>query len=171
MNKDSLENLLMNEMKIIYKYLIKLGASKEDAEDIVQEALCKAIVNIHHIKDEKIKAWLFKVSINSYYNLYNKKKLRDHVLSFNDQLANELTGDILDEEVLIKERRLYIQKTFDQLKPSYRELLNLKYLMDYSYKEISDLLGMDESKVKTYLYRARNNFKQLWEESHYGRLK
>ena len=40
--------------------------------------------------------------------------------------------------------------------------------MDLSYKEIGRLLGLSEVTIKTYLYRARNEFKRLWRED-YGR--
>jgi len=42
----------------------------------------------------------------------------------------------------------------------------MKYHADLRYKQISLLLGMPESTVKTYLYRAREEFKKRWEESY-----
>jgi RNA polymerase sigma-70 factor (ECF subfamily) len=40
----------------------------------------------------------------------------------------------------------------------------MKYQADLSYKQISILLGMPENTVKTYLYRARDEFKERWNE-------
>ncbi|WP_080442823.1 sigma factor-like helix-turn-helix DNA-binding protein [Clostridium botulinum] len=48
------------------------------------------------------------------------------------------------------------------LNETYKLLLIFKYEMNLSYKEISLFLGMDENMVKTYLYRARNKFKEEW---------
>ncbi|WP_343216266.1 RNA polymerase sigma factor [Clostridium frigoris] len=43
-----------------------------------------------------------------------------------------------------------------------KNLLILKYNMDLSYKEISNVLDINESTVKTYLFRAREQFKNKW---------
>lgn len=171
MTDETLENLLINEMKIIFKYLIKIGAKKEDAEDIVQDTICKAIINIDSINEKKIVSWLFKVSINNYYNLYNKNKKRNkYIIDLNDDISTELVDDISTEDYVINEEyREYVNKVLDSLKPSYKNLIVLKYFMDLSYKEISNLLDISEDKVKTYLYRARNKFKETWEVLSYGK--
>lgn len=57
-------------------------------------------------------------------------------------------------------------QALNELKPAYKNLLVLKYFMDVSYKEIGTILEMSEQKVKVYLYRARNKFKEIWEEKH-----
>lgn len=170
MSNENLEDLLMNEMKVIFKYLIKIGAKKEDAEDIVQDTVCKAIINIDSIDEEKIVSWLFKVSINSYYNLYNKNKKKDEYVMFQEVDIGQLMNDIyIEEQILNKELNEYINIALNTLKPSYSNLLKLKYFMNLSYKEISSLLDINEDQVKTYLYRARNKFKEVWEGLSYGR--
>lgn len=171
MKDETLESLLINEMKVIFKYLIKIGAKKEDAEDIVQDTIYKAIINIDSINEGKIVSWLFKVSINSYYNLYNKnKKQNKYVIALDDAMSTKLVNDTFTEEqVLNEEYREYVNKALNLLKPSYKNLLVLKYFMSLSYKDISNLLDISEDKVKTYLYRARNKFKEVWEELSYGR--
>ncbi|GAA0181622.1 sigma-70 family RNA polymerase sigma factor [Clostridium sediminicola] len=171
MKDESLENILINETKIIFKYLIKLGATKEDAEDIIQDTVCKAIIYIDSIDGDKIISWLFKVAINQYYSLYNKnKKYKNYGLELDNETLNKFATETLTvEHLLNKELGKYIGDTLDLLKPSYKNLLLLKYYMDLSYKEISKLLGLKESQIKTYLYRARNKFKKLWEESNYER--
>jgi len=51
----------------------------------------------------------------------------------------------------------------EKLNITDKNLLILKYDIKLTYKEISNLLDISEEKVKTYLYRARNNFKKNWE--------
>lgn len=162
MRDETLEQLLMEEVKLVYKYLKKMGTSKEDAEDIVQETIYMTFKNIDSIDKNKIRAWLFKVAINNYYNLYNKKKKQNSILfdeSENLKIFNESTEDNL----LTQEKKRYIEKALDLLKPSYKELLILKYVLDLSYKDIARIFDMKEEKTKTYLYRARNKFKEIWE--------
>lgn len=166
MKKDNLNDLLLKEMVIIHKYLRKIGVAKEDAEDIVQDAICKAIEFIDVLQEEKVRAWLFKVSLNSYYNLYRKRK---HYPIIQDEQAilNLYTDNLVENNVINAELRSDVNEILAELREGYRTLIIMKYFMDMSYIEIGDTLGFSENKVKTYLYRARNKFKQLWEENHH----
>lgn len=168
MENEKLENLITKEMVIIHRYLMKMGAIKEDAEDIVQDTLCKAIEYIDSIDGRKISSWLFRVSINSYFNLYNRKKKEG--INLDDQIISNLHSDgTLESYVINDELKANIQKVLASLKESYKNLLIFKYSMGLSYKEIGCILDLDESKVKTYLYRARNKFKEIWEVLSYER--
>ncbi len=161
MENETLEQLLLEEVKVIFKYLLKMGASKEDAEDIVQETLYKALKNIDAIHHDKVRAWLFKVAINSYYNLYSKKK---RSIKYIDALPNmELFTESAEDEMVSKECNNEIYKALDLLKPSYKNLLVLKYFIDLPYKDIADILEISESNLKIYLYRARNKLKKILE--------
>lgn len=170
MKKDDLESLILNnEMKIIFKYLIKLGASKEDAEDILQSTLCKTIEYIDVIDQNSIKPWLFKLSINNYYNLYNKRKKLVHIELDDITVENFFSEDIAIGTALRNEKKHEILTVLDAIGESYKNIILLKYSLDLKYKEIAEFLDIDEDIVKTYLYRARNKFKKLWEESGYDR--
>ena len=162
MANDKIEDLLIKEMGIIHKYLMKMGASKEDAEDIVQDTFCKAIEYADSLKGAKVSSWLFKVSINSYYNLYNKQK-REQIGLDDNVIANLYTDGVLESHILSAELKENVEKVLGSLKESYKNLIIFKYFMDLSYKEIGDILDLDENQVKTYLYRARNKFKEQWE--------
>lgn len=162
MKDETMEQLLLQEAKVVLKYLIKIGASQEDAEDIVQETLYKTLGNIDSIAEDKVKAWLFKVAINSYYNLYNKMKRQSNIPANDLHNIQILTGST-EEYFLNEERRRRVQEALDSLKPAYKNLLVLKYFMDLSYKDIATILETSEDQVKVYLYRARNKFKEIWE--------
>jgi RNA polymerase sigma factor (sigma-70 family) len=69
-----LEQTLQETTKTIYKYLIKIGSTPRDAEDIVQEAVYKFILYIDSIDSNKTSSWLFRVAINLYYDLCRKQK-------------------------------------------------------------------------------------------------
>lgn len=158
-----LEDLLLEESKVVFKYLIKIGASKENAEDVIQETLYKTLKNIDSIDEDKIRAWLFKVAINSYYNLYNKNK--KHInLSLDNFQKLELLTESLEVDYVNKEKKEHIYSVLNMLKPSYKDLMILKYFLDMSYKEIADIMETNEQNVKVSIYRARNKFREIWEE-------
>lgn len=57
----------LNEiLKFVYSYLLKMGASKEDAEDIVQDTAYKFLQYIDSVTNTQ--SWLFRVAVNQYYD-------------------------------------------------------------------------------------------------------
>lgn len=164
--KNEWEQLLLEHAKIVFKYLIKIGATKEDAEDITQETIIKTIECLQQIEPDKMRAWLFKVAIHRYYTIYKKNKT---MVNLNEEDIEKLKPAIehVELNLLTKEMASELEEALQGLQPTFQQLLILKYYMDFSYKEISEILSMKESSVKTYLQRARRAFKKLWEEKGY----
>ena len=69
MNDSMMAKKLNEILKFVYSYLIKMGASKEDAEDIIQDTAYKFLQYIDSIQMDNIKSWLFRVAVNQYYDL------------------------------------------------------------------------------------------------------
>jgi len=159
------EQLLLEHAKIVFKYLIKIGATKEDAEDITQETIIKTIECLQQIEPDKMRAWMFKVAIHRYYSLYNKNKTMVHL---NDEDLEKLKPAIehVELNLLSKEMSRELGEALQGLTPTFQQLLILKYYMDFSYKEISEIVSMKETNVKTYLQRARITLKKLWKEKY-----
>jgi len=162
MKSDAFEDYLLDEAKILFKYLLKIGATKEDAEDIVQDTLFKTIINIDSISEEKIRSWIFKVGLNSYYNLCNKNHKRESFLNSN-QYSNAEFVESTEGQFMNQLANKDIYRAMDKLKPSYKKLLLLKYYLDFSYKDIARIMATNEKQIKVYMYRARNKFKNVWE--------
>ena len=70
----TIEDLYQKKFKIIFKHLINMGCSKENAEDIVQNTFYKAIENMVHLEVSNLSAWLFKVSINQFYDICRRQQ-------------------------------------------------------------------------------------------------
>lgn len=161
-----LEKLFANKMNIIYKYLIKIGCNPADAEDIVQDTLLKAVIHLEAINSDKITSWLFKVALNSYYDLGRKNKKFPLVsLEVEIILNNISTEDHLPEKyILDSEKKKQVSMVLEDLNPIYKNLLVLKYDVGLSYREIAEILDINEQTVKTYLYRAKQKFRDIWGE-------
>ncbi len=161
MGVENLEEVLINEMKVVFKSLIKMGVTKEDTEDIVQDTLYKALKYIDSIDSRTARAWLFRVALNEFYNIYRKNK-RNICISINDIDILDFLTESAEDAVISSEKEKDVRDTLEKLQPVYRELLTLKYIIGFSYRDISEFTGYSEDKVKIYLYRARNKFKELW---------
>ncbi|MGG7164960.1 RNA polymerase sigma factor [Clostridium ihumii] len=163
MEQDLVINLYKKQFKIICLYLVKCGCSISDAEDIVHDSFIKAIEYMDSVEVEKLSSWLFKVAMNNYKNRIKRKKIISFV-SINEERFYENIEDEcnVENEIVQMEKALEVSKVLNDMKEEYRSLLILKYELQLSYKEISLLLGTEETNVKTYLYRARNKFREEW---------
>jgi len=148
-------------LSLIYKYLISIGASKEDAEDIIQETFIKTYENIDILVDGNIKAWMFKVSIDRFYTLYKKSKVN---IGLTDELSATIESGFKIRHI---DHAIDINRVLLLMKESEKNLLVLKYSMGLHYREIGKLLNIEEGSAKTLCYRARNKFKEIWEGEKY----
>lgn len=149
--------MIKKYLLIIYKYLISIGASKEDAEDIIQETFIKTYENIDVLIDGNIKAWMFKVSVNRFYTLYKRSKIN---INLTDELAATLESDF---KIMNIDNALEVNRVLSLMKESEKNLLVLKYSVGLTYRSIGSLLNIEEGSAKTLCYRARNKFKKIWE--------
>lgn len=159
MSDTLMDQKLYDYLKIVKNYLMKMGASKEDAEDIVQDTAYKFILYIDSISHKNVESWLFRVAVNGYYDLYRKRSRRQTIaLKFNFQkLFEEFTPE---EAVLQNEQKQNVYDVLKKLKPKHQQLLLLKYSLDLAIRDIAELYEMKEDSVKTTLYRARKEFVQ-----------
>jgi len=169
MNDDIITQLYISQMSIIYKYLIKLGCSKQEAEDIVQESFTRAMEHMDGVRVEKLRSWLFTVAVNVFRTFRKRNNRLSFSLDEEQYYNNFCNEDDVEKSILVAEKGNYVKKTLESLKQQYRTLLLMKYQADLSYKQISILLGIPENTVRTYLYRAREEFKERWSESYEGR--
>ena len=167
MSNELINEMFQKKMNLIYKYLIKLGCSQENAEDIVQDTFYKALKYIDGIQADKLSSWLFKVAVNKYYDLCRKSNRHIH-LSLNEEIFKESLSDsrLVEDFILDLERKEEILKILNSISEVNKNLLLFKYDMGLSYKEIAELLDINENTVKTYLFRARDQFKKVWREKY-----
>jgi RNA polymerase sigma factor (sigma-70 family) len=120
----------------------------------------KFFINIEAIDSSKASSWLFRVAVNQYFDLCRKRK-RQVFTSFDETLFKD--ESLLPEEfILSKESEREIEHVLNQMKPIYKNLLLLKYSMGLTYEEIAESLDIKMGTLKTYLFRARENFKLIY---------
>lgn len=150
---------MLKVMNDIYFYLKKQGADSETAKDIVQDAIYKSMIHIESIDTDKYRAFVFKVAINLYLDYCRKsKKVIYQALDENLVSNTKLTEDLL----ISKDHQHQIREILEELPIKFKQLLLLKYDMEWSYHQIAEYLGMKTDGVKTNLARARAKFKELY---------
>lgn len=124
----------------------------EEANDIVQEAYMKLWQNVDKIEFTKAKSWLFTTARNTMLNQIkrNNKMESMSLRNFKEPYSNESDAELKE----------IIDKSLDQLPEIQKAIILLKDLEGYNYKEIGEILGLNESQVKVYLFRGRKKIKE-----------
>lgn len=171
-NNKAFDILLERHKQSVYNYIYFIVRKKELAEDIFQETFIKAIVNIkqgRYTENGKFRAWISRIAHNLIIDHFRQQKNENTVS--NDETAVDLFNNPSLCESTIEDRLIKSQITSDVRKlisclpESQREVLEMRYYKDLSFKEISDITGVS---INTALGRMRYailNIRKMAEEN------
>ena len=153
--------------KPVYSLCYRMLGNSRDAEDAAQESFIRAYRNLKKYDPKRSFAtWL--LSIASHYCIDRMRKRRLATVS-TDVLQTELIADRNTPEPENKlqelEREAMIQNILQELKPTDRAAIILRYWHDYSEVEIAESLDLTVSAVKSRLYRSRQALAKAWMET------
>lgn len=131
----------------IYRFILKNIRDEDKAKDIVQETYIKLWEKIENVSADKVKSYLFTTAYHQMIDMIRKEKrmvdfehINEHDYLIQDQYSD--IKEILDEAI-------------KKLSEVQRSVILLRDYEGYSYKEISEITGLNESQVKVYIFRAR----------------
>jgi RNA polymerase sigma factor (sigma-70 family) len=150
--------LIYNQHKTrLYNYARKMLGDKMICEDIIQNVFIKYFEHMNKIRNtERVDVWLFTATRNAIYTFYRTKST--HVDQFGVLDSDEIEIDSsvkIEEEFEVKELNEMIINELDKLSIEQRDVFLLKEYGGLSYKEISDVMKIDEDLVKSRLYKTR----------------
>ncbi len=136
-----------------------------DAEEVVQEAVLKALAALPRFRGEsKFSTWLIQITINE--ARLKLRKDRRHLYESIDEQRKDEEGDyfpkdyadwreIPSEALQRTQLKNALKKALDGLPQKYREVLIMRDIQHLSIKETAEVLGITDASVKTRLLRAR----------------
>lgn len=148
----------------VYSKCFSFSRNDDDAFDMTQEILVKAICNVSSFGgNSKFSTWLYSIATN-YCITQTKKKRKQY---YEDIVAaQQILADWMDEEDYKKRlKREALESNLDEylmmLSEEERQILVLKYRQNYSVKDLQDEFGLSASAVKMRLLRARTKMGQI----------
>jgi RNA polymerase sigma-70 factor (ECF subfamily) len=158
MNKSALSELFKMHYKTVYGYLIKLTYDQTLAEDLTQETMIKAMVNIKSFKfKSQFSSWLLAIATNLYKNYIKKNKriVLQEDMSFLDQIE---VSPSIEGQVLVNDQFKKVMSVLKTFKDQQRIPFILKHYYGYSYDEIAIILKIPIGTVRS---RIHNTIKKL----------
>ncbi|MDG1949270.1 MAG: RNA polymerase sigma factor [bacterium] len=162
MDKRAFEHFYHANIDRIYRYVFfRVGRNEAVAEDLVSEIFMKALKNFHKY-DEKISksAWIYRIAHNHLANHYRDSKPQVDI----DDVAYSLQGDDGREVMERVEDSMHLEEGLDQLSAEDRNLVTMKYLLGYSYKDMASALEKSSDALKVATHRAMKKLRVIMEQ-------
>jgi RNA polymerase sigma-70 factor, ECF subfamily len=145
------EQLVDDHYLLLYRYAYRLAGSAADAEDLTQEAFCRAQTNWSQLRDPACaRPWLFRILRNLYlHKLRSEKHHNCLLLEDLSEVPEPLPEPLppIDGEEL--------QAALAELPEAYRTPLILFYFNDFSYRDIAEQMELPLGTVMSRLARAK----------------
>jgi RNA polymerase sigma-70 factor (ECF subfamily) len=160
-NSRALDQLLKMWYPILMRYATHQLGSEDAAKDVVQETLLSTTKSLRKIKDPAaFPKWVYQILQNRSAD-YLRKEIRIRRHKSEDQNVQSAhstdDGDKLDHKISL-------HNALRKLNNDNYQVVHLYYLAGFSLRDIASLIGIPQGTVKSRLFSARNQLRQLLEE-------
>ena len=159
MTQGDFDQLANQNKDAVYRQLIKACGNREDAEDVLIEALLKAYGSLDHLRDQAaFRAWLAQIGRRVCWQLKKRQALEPILrLSSLEDSGLQPADPSPQPDVLLARAHLreVLHRAVATLPPPYREVYVLRELEDRSGDEVARQLGISIAAEKSRLHRAR----------------
>jgi RNA polymerase sigma-70 factor (ECF subfamily) len=152
------ETLVRKYEKPVYNLALRMLKDRDDAMDVTQAAFVKAYEKLDSFDDRYgFFSWIYRIAINESINFSKRNQRRDEYQSgvtavlAPTQEVDRRAGALSEE----------IEHAIEMLKIDYRMVIVLKHFQDFSYEEIAEVLRIPEKTVKSRLFTARQQLKEI----------
>lgn len=162
----------------IFTVTLGLLRNHADAEEVTQDTFIRAHRGLANFRgDSSLATWLYRIAVNLARNRYWYffRRRRHDSLSLDFPLTEESSATFADlvadtiqdpaQETATTEFSDLVNECMGRLDARHREILTLRNILNRSYEEIADTLGINVGTVKSRIARARENLRRLLAEA------
>lgn len=154
--RSAFEQLVVRYQKPVYNAALRMLHDPQDAMDVAQTTFLKAF---EHLADYdpsfKFYSWIYRIAVNESLNALGARKSLEAI---NGEEPDEAPGP--DLQVEGEQTGRAIEDALMRITPELRSVVVLRHLMQLSYRDMSDILGLPEKTVKSRLHSARMALRQ-----------
>ena len=146
-------NHILENQDQFYRLAFSYAQKKDDALDIVQNAICKALAHSGALREPRaVKTWFYRILIHE-------------SLAFIQKREQETPADPGDEREFPYVEMNYADtgdlfEFINALEPDSREIIKLRFFEELSLREIQEVMGLNLNTIKAKLYRGLKHLKQ-----------
>lgn len=152
-DKDAFCRIMDEQVQSMYKVASAYLKNDEDVADAIQDTILSCYENLKSLKQNRyFKTWMIRILINKCRDILQRKKQ----ITYTDQMPEM---PFYEEEYASKEWA----QVLEPLDNKYRLVILLYYMEGFNIREISDILDMKESTVKSRLQRGRKQVAEMYQ--------
>ena len=146
---------------------LRMCASREDAEDVLQGSFADVFGKLHYFRGEStVGAWIKRIVINNCLNHLKRRRVRfDELRDDHVDPAGEASNGAFAEPPDLESATGYavdrIKRAVAELPSGYRTVLTLYLFEGFDHAEIARVLGISEQTSKSQYSRARRRLRDL----------
>lgn len=149
----AIEQEILSSYEKLYRLAFSYMKNEQDAMDVVQESVYKAMKNAGQVKDEKyIKTWLWRITINTAVDATRKQSK----FVSDEQVVEEGREDHYED--------MDVLNALETLDEREKKVIILKYFEEWTIGDIAAMLKENPNTVKSILYRSLKKLKVKVEE-------
>jgi RNA polymerase sigma factor (sigma-70 family) len=155
------EQVVMRHLSAAYNLARWLTRNDHDAEDLVQEAYLRAYKFFDRFHGGDGRPWLLAVVRNTCYTWLKQHRGRELTASFDEEIHGGGSDALNPEKLLLqKTTRQLLHEALEELPVVFREVVVLRDLQGFSYKEIASIVDVPLGTVMSRLTRGRSRLQQ-----------
>ena len=156
-DRRAFEALVQKYQKPMFNTALRIINDYEDAADVTQAAFVKAYERLKQFdRRYRFYSWLYRITVNESLTFVNGRQ-RFERLADGHVSPEKSPDELLSEDDTTRR----VQQALMSLRPEHRVVIVLSHFRELSYREMSDVLGISEKKVKSRLYTARQELKTV----------
>lgn len=158
-SNEAFDTLLKRHQDRVFNYILRIIKNEDVANDIFQETFVKAILTIkqgRYTENGKFPAWISRIAHNLIIDYYRQEKSENHQSADLEEIdilnRKELCEATIEDLIITNQIRNDVKYLIQELPPLQREVLNMRYYQNLSFKEIAELTNVS---INTALGRMR----------------
>ncbi|GAA0223156.1 sigma-70 family RNA polymerase sigma factor [Metaclostridioides mangenotii] len=146
LKRKKVEEFIIENRENFYRVAYSYVRNEQDALDIIQDSIYKALNSVEKLKEIKfIKTWFYRIVVNCSIDYLRKNKKYSNFLEVEQLEKIECYEDYTN---------LDLKKNLDDLPEKYRIIIVLRFFEDLKIEEIAKILDENVNTVKTRLYHG-----------------
>lgn len=157
-NIELLGKLYEQYMPLVFGLCLKYLKDEEKSKDAVMQIFEDLVKKLRVHEVSNFKSWLYSVARN-YCLMEIRTSSKHDIISIDENFMETGASMHLNMDDVPEERLKIMEKCIESLPSGQREVINLFYLEQKCYKEVSEITGFDLNKVKSYIQNGKRNLK------------
>jgi RNA polymerase sigma-70 factor (ECF subfamily) len=156
-NRKAFEVLVERYEKKLYNAAYRVLGDRDDAMDATQSAFVKAYEKLDTFNPSyRFFSWIYRILMNESLNIVHQRKRFD---GLDEDIPWTTTNP--EQNFADNEKGRHIASALLDMPTDYRVVIVMKHFQGFSYREMSEIIGIPEKTVKSRLFSARRQLRDL----------